>query len=74
MNQKIPKPLDMPMLHWILCNVFALNYAQQNGWFEGVKNYKDVSEKDYGYECFQQGLNVAVVSYRFWTKNLKFEK
>lgn len=58
------------MIDWVLCNIFALNFAQQHGWFAEVKNYKDVSEDDYGYETFQQGLNVAVVSYNFWTKNL----
>lgn len=67
------KPTTMPLTHWILCHVFALNYAQQNGWFDGVKNYKDVSEDDRGYESFEQGLNVAVVSYDFWTKNLKLQ-
>lgn len=68
--KKQEKPETMPMVHWILCNIFALNFAQQHGWFSAVKNYKDVSEDDYGYDTFQQGLNVAVVSYNFWTKNL----
>lgn len=69
----IEKPKNMPMTHWILCNVFALGFAQQQGWFSEVKNYTDVSEDDYGYDTFQQGLNIAVVTYNFWTKNLKFE-
>lgn len=64
----------MPMLHWIMCHIFALNYAQQNGWFDGVENYKDVSVDDYGYETYQQGLNIAVVTYNFWTKNLGLNK
>jgi len=65
------KPKDIPMTHWILCNIFALRFAQQNGWYAGVSNYKDVKKDDYGYETFKQGLNTAVVTYRFWTKNLK---
>ena len=65
------KPNDIPMTHWILCHIFALSFAQQNGWFDGVKNYKDVSEEDYGYPTYEQGLNIAMVTYRFWTKNLK---
>lgn len=71
--EKIEKPENMPIMHWILCNIFALNFAQQHGWFDGVVNYTDVSEDDHGYDTFQRGLNIAVVTYNFWTKHLKFK-
>ena len=73
-NMKIiEKPAEMPVTHWILCNVFALDFAQQHGWFKDVKNYKDVTEDDWGFDTYQRGLNIAVVTYNFWTKNLKFK-
>jgi hypothetical protein len=55
-----------------LCRQFALNFAQQQGWYDGM----EVSEIDentndgYGYSVFEQGLNIAQVALKFFRPHL----
>lgn len=66
------RPKDISDAEWRGCQSFAFQYAKQQGYYDDVSHYKDVSNSEtYGEVEFEKGLNIAVVTCKFWREFYK---
>lgn len=66
--EKPKLPIELTEDEFEECHWFALSYAKQQGWFETVRNYNEILARDYGLASFERGLNIAVVTCKFWKR------
>jgi hypothetical protein len=58
---------DLSEREWLSCNDFAFQYTKQKGYLSDVQFLHQISESEsYWEQSFQEGLNIAMVSCKFW--------
>lgn len=64
---RIECPKDLKTDEWNACQIFAFNYAKSQGWFADIDKYQDIEKSEtYGIGTYKEGLNIAIVTCRFW--------
>lgn len=67
MIKKQKQPQEINRFEWIQCQEFAFQFARQQGFYRDVKSYREIeNSRTFGEQAYQQGLNLAIVSCKFW--------
>lgn len=61
------RPVGISKDEWRECQEFAFQYAKQQGFYDDIAHFKDrAKSKTWGDTEFENGLQIAVVSCKFW--------